>query len=196
MWCRFTNCVSAEFFSILFELFFFESDNGKICPSFPITPLFLPLKLYPQQSLSFQDGHMKPAPFLFHIDGMVSRRNLHLTRTHGALWANGWTIHQSSVNGTEQNMVQKRRQSGSACLKGLVDVLGPVLVSLFHWQLCLFELQELAPKELKRKWKQYIIFFFSLLSNLKVRACQEWDSKTPTSLVFLVTYATGTAKWI
>ncbi len=47
--------------------------------------------------------------------------------------------------------MQKSRELGLACLKGLVDVFGPVLVGLFYRQLCLFELQELAPKKLRRK---------------------------------------------
>lgn len=40
---------------------------------------------------------------------------------------------------------------GLACLKGLVDVFGTVLVRLFHWQLCFLELQELAPQKLRDK---------------------------------------------
>ena len=44
----------------------------------------------------------------------------------------------------------------SACLERLVDVFRPVLVGLFHWQLCLFELQELAPKNLSKNINIYI----------------------------------------
>lgn len=46
-------------------------------------------------------------------------------------------------------------------------MLRPVLVGLFHWQLGLFELQELAPKKLKEKYTKkfklasYILFFHS-----------------------------------
>lgn len=53
----------------------------------------------------------------------------------------------------EQNRIQliKLNDCWLTCLKGLVDVLRATLISLFHWQLCLFELQELAPKKLKVK---------------------------------------------
>lgn len=93
---------------------------------------------------------MKSTPFFLHINGMVAWRDLHLTRMNGTLWADGSTMHKSSLNRIEYNKIQNRN-AGLACLKGLVDLFSPVLVRLFHRQLCLFELQELAPKKLKIK---------------------------------------------
>lgn len=63
----------------------------------------------------------------------------------------------------ERNRIQliKLNDCWLTCLKGLVDVFGVALISLFHWQLCLFELQELAPKKLKgkkRNTKKLFIF--------------------------------------
>lgn len=57
----------------------------------------------------------------------------------------------------ERNRIQliKLNDCWLTCLKGLVDVFGAALISLFHWQLCLFELQELAPKKLKGKKKKH-----------------------------------------
>lgn len=48
-------------------------------------PLFWPLKLDPEQPFSLQDSHMKASPFFLHIDGMVARRDLHLTSMHCTL---------------------------------------------------------------------------------------------------------------
>lgn len=63
----------------------------------------------------------------------------------------------------ERNRIQliKLNDCWLTCLKGLVDVFGVALISLFHWQLCLFELQELAPKKLKREKKKHkeIVYF-------------------------------------
>lgn len=70
---------------------------------------------------------------------------------HGTLRAGGSDICEPALDTTERSETNKRteRTSGSARLKGLVDVLGPVLVGLFRRQLGLFELQELPPKNLK-----------------------------------------------
>lgn len=51
----------------------------------------------------------------------------------------------------KEKVIQMNPNSESACLKGLVDLFGVVLIGLFHWELCFFELQELAPENLKKK---------------------------------------------
>lgn len=102
---------------------------------------------------------MKSTPFFLHINGMVAWRDLHLTSMHGTLWAGG-RRHVSRHSAEQYTIIWKRttEEIVPAYLKGLVDVLGPGLVSLFHWQLCLFELQELAPEKLKGKTKHACIF--------------------------------------
>lgn len=50
----------------------------------------------------------------------------------------------------------------SACLKGLVDLFGVVLVGLFDWELCFFELQELAPQNLRKEMHEVNILVFAI----------------------------------